>query len=209
MFPFTNSLGEPYPSWVSGGICLALLTAAISSLIESAFPEESAITGKSIAISVCIIYYFMFRGDAKNNSDDDDNPQWNERFSFSKSQPQDPPEPEISIADVILDLTDDKPLDATDVINLTNAKDEIVRIRDIAAEFLATATAVDATDNDELYDEMDEHTHVRRHVIYDKQDYSSSENLVCHKSDERRNLIYNSIESNIFFEQKGPFSMLL
>ena len=72
--------------------------------------------------------------------------------SKKKAAPQDQSDQfEKTPVNFILNLTDDKPLDASDVTDLNAAKTEIQYIRKFAAEFLAT---IEDTNDEQKEDEL-------------------------------------------------------
>lgn len=97
--------------------------------------------------------------------------------------------------DVILNLTNNKPLDASDVVSQSDTKHEIRFIRKFAAEFLATLEDANVAEDNNTYDAL------QRGALYDKQDFSSFKKISYDKSDGTRTLIYDAIKSNVLFEQ--------
>lgn len=103
--------------------------------------------------------------------------------------------------DFILNRTANKPLDASDVTNLDDARKEIYYIRKFAAEFLATVDdTVSNIDDTQKGDTDDHEDKFVRGALYDKQDFSSFKKISYEKTDDIRTLIYDSIKPNVLFE---------
>ena len=126
--------------------------------------------------------------------------------SKKKAAPQDQSQSEKTPVNFILNLTDNKPLDASDVADLNAAKTEIQYIRKFAAEFLATIDGIDPPDGGGDKDDHDD-TGVRG-ALYDKQDFSSFKKVSYEKTDEIRSLIYNAIKPNVLFENDSKDEIL-
>jgi len=109
----------------------------------------------------------------------------------------------------ILNLTDDKPLDALDVTDLNAAKTEIQHIRKFAAEYLAT---IEDTNDEQKEDDKFRYNSTDdmgvRGALYDKQDFSSFKKVSCEKTDDIRSLIYNAIKPNVLFENDSQDEIL-
>ncbi|KAL7534439.1 hypothetical protein ACHAXR_005881 [Thalassiosira sp. AJA248-18] len=112
--------------------------------------------------------------------------------------PPKPPQdaPEKTPVNFILNLTDNKPLDASDITNLESAKHDLRMIRKYAKEFLDNIDIVPEDANEEKY--YDDKS--IRGALYDKQDFSSFKKVNYEKSPEVRTLIYDSIKPNVLFE---------
>mmetsp|Transcript_18491 Transcript_18491/g.40011 ORF Transcript_18491/g.40011 Transcript_18491/m.40011 type:complete len:769 (-) Transcript_18491:75-2381(-) len=107
----------------------------------------------------------------------------------------------------ILNLTDNKPLDASDVSSLFDAKNEIKFIRKFAADFLATSDVGDT--NDDAQKDKDDHVDKGvRGALYDKQDFSSFKKVSYDKTDAVRSLIYDAIKPNVLFEHDSKEEIL-
>ena len=105
--------------------------------------------------------------------------------------------------DLILNLTDDKPLNASDIADLQLAKKEIKFIRDCASEYLKNTD--EEGEDDDTHDqdtEKNEHTEPRG-ALYDKQDFTSFEKTRYEKTDAVRGLIYDAIKPNVLFENNS------
>ena len=122
--------------------------------------------------------------------------------SKKKAAPQDQSQSEKTPVNFILNLTDNKPLDASDVADLNAAKTEIQYIRKFAAEFLAT---VEDTGPDEPVGPPEGEP---RGALYDKQDFSSFKKVSYEKTDDIRSLIYNAIKPNVLFENDSQDEIL-
>jgi len=127
--------------------------------------------------------------------------------SKKKAAPQDQSDQfEKTPVNFILNLTDDKPLDASDVTDLNAAKTEIQYIRKFAAEFLAT---IEDTNDEQKEDDKDDHDDTGvRGALYDKQDFSSFKKVSYEKTDDIRSLIYNAIKPNVLFENDSKDEIL-
>eukprot|EP00579_Thalassiosira_antarctica_P006165 CAMPEP_0201895718 /NCGR_PEP_ID=MMETSP0902-20130614/43198_1 /ASSEMBLY_ACC=CAM_ASM_000551 /TAXON_ID=420261 /ORGANISM="Thalassiosira antarctica, Strain CCMP982" /LENGTH=326 /DNA_ID=CAMNT_0048428119 /DNA_START=126 /DNA_END=1103 /DNA_ORIENTATION=+ len=133
------------------------------------------------------------------------------KSSLKKSSPQDnTPSPttdndseEKTPVGLILNLTDNKPLDASDVTVFHNAKKEIQRIRKFAKEFLDNIEEpMDPKEKDEHDDKA------VREALYDKQDFSSFKKISYDKTDAVRTMIYDAIKPNVLFEHDTKEEML-
>ena len=124
--------------------------------------------------------------------------------SKKKAAPQD--QSQTTPVNVILNLTDNKPLDASDVTDLNAAKTEIQYIRKFAAEFLATIDIEDSPDGPVGL--PDGGGLPDRGALYDKQDFSSFKKVSYEKTDDIRSLIYNAIKPNILFENDSQDEIL-
>ena len=103
--------------------------------------------------------------------------------------------------DFILKRTDNKPLDASDVTNLDDARKEIHIIRKFAAEFLSTLDDTGGNIEDTQKGDTDNHEDkFVRGALYDKQDFSSFKKISYEKTDDIRTLIYDAIKPNVLFE---------
>jgi len=110
--------------------------------------------------------------------------------------------------DLILNLTDDKPLNASDIADLQLAKKEIKFIRDCASEYLKNTD--EEGEDDDTHDqdtEKNEHTEPRG-ALYDKQDFTSFEKTRYEKTDAVRGLIYDAIKPNVLFENNSKEEVL-
>ena len=121
------------------------------------------------------------------------------------AKPQDPLAPPSSEANspvnFMLNLTENKPLDASDITDVDAAKAELQKIRKFAKEFLeGVGTAVD-DDIKVSADAIDKHNdNGVRGALYDKQDFASFKTVSYEKTDAIRTLIYDSIKPNVLFE---------
>lgn len=118
--------------------------------------------------------------------------------------PQDKKEEKTPI-DFIMGLTDDKPLDASDVDSLKAARHELRTIRKLAKEFLDNADVATDEGNENGEQLADEGV---RGALYDKQDFSSFKKVSYEKTDEVRSLIYDAIKPNVLFEHDDSEEIL-
>ena len=126
--------------------------------------------------------------------------------SKKKAAPQDQSQSQTTPVNVILNLTDNKALDASDVTDLNAAKTEIQYIRKFAAEFLATIDIEDPPDGPVGLPDGGRPS--VRGALYDKQDFSSFKKVSYEKTDDIRSLIYNAIKPNILFENDSQEEIL-
>ena len=141
---------------------------------------------------------------ASKSTDTPNNSTANGVSKKKKAEPQD--QSAKTPVNFILNLTDDKPLDASDVTDLNAAKTEIQYIRKFAAEFLAT---IEDTTDEQKEDDKDDHVNESvRGALYDKQDFSSFKKVSYEKTDDIRSLIYNAIKPNVLFENDSKDEIL-
>lgn len=109
-------------------------------------------------------------------------------------------------------MTLNKPLDASDVrdddeIAFNDAKNEIRRIRNLAAEFLVNnAMTMRGEDDDE--EEVKEEDEEVREALYDKQDMSSFVPVKIYKTPDVHSLIYSTIKPIVLFENASNEEIL-
>jgi len=110
--------------------------------------------------------------------------------------------------DFILNLTENKALDASDVNDLSNAKKEIQYIRQFALEYLDNVDAnVESEGQGSAFpDEAD--VPPNRGALYDKQDFQSFKKVSYEKTEEVRRLIYDAIKPNELFEHDTNIEIL-
>ena len=145
-------------------------------------------------------------GSCTSKSTDTPNNSTANGTSKKKAAPQDQSDQsQTTPVNVILNLTDNKPLDASDVTGLNAAKTEIQYIRKFAAEFLAT---IDVGPDTDPPDDGPIGPQGPRGALYDKQDFSSFKKVSYEKTDDIRSLIYNAIKPNILFENDSQEEML-
>ena len=103
-----------------------------------------------------------------------------------------------------------KPLDASDMTNLDDAKTELQYIRRFASEFLASASMADNNNIDGTQKVIrDDHDDKEvRGALYDKQDFSSFKKVSYEKTDTTRSLIYDAIKPNVLFENDTKDELL-
>ena len=103
-----------------------------------------------------------------------------------------------------------KPLDASDMTNLDDAKTELQYIRRFASEFLASASMADNNNIDDTQKVIrDDHDDKEvRGALYDKQDFSSFKKVSYEKTDTTRSLIYDAIKPNVLFENDTKDELL-
>eukprot|EP00585_Thalassiosira_rotula_P002035 CAMPEP_0196143800 /NCGR_PEP_ID=MMETSP0910-20130528/13719_1 /TAXON_ID=49265 /ORGANISM="Thalassiosira rotula, Strain GSO102" /LENGTH=763 /DNA_ID=CAMNT_0041405287 /DNA_START=117 /DNA_END=2408 /DNA_ORIENTATION=- len=102
---------------------------------------------------------------------------------------------------LILKMTDDKPLDATDISDLKAAKNEIKFIRKFAQEFLELK-------DEEVEEDARNAEKFVRGALYDKQDFMSFRKVSYEKTEEIRSLIFDAIKPNVLFENETKAEML-
>jgi len=110
---------------------------------------------------------------------------------------------ENSPVKLILNLTDDKPLDASDVSDLMAAKNEIAFVRKFAQDFLEEFGDLVGDEDggaDEIAEKNEHAEEGVRGALYDKQDFSSFKKVTYEKSDEIKDLIFGAIKPNVLFE---------
>mmetsp|Transcript_35676 Transcript_35676/g.66063 ORF Transcript_35676/g.66063 Transcript_35676/m.66063 type:complete len:458 (+) Transcript_35676:53-1426(+) len=108
--------------------------------------------------------------------------------------------------ELILNLTDKKPLDASDISNLEAAKKEIQNIRKFALEYLDNIDE-NVESEGQGRDGQNEHFDDRG-ALYDKQDFSSFKKVSYEKTDAIRSLIYDAIKPNELFEHDTNLEIL-
>lgn len=114
-----------------------------------------------------------------------------------------PPQPgQKTPVDFVLEVTEGKPLNASDVTNLASAQQELRTIRKFAREYLDRVDVVDDPSKEAGDDGA------VRGALYDKQDFSSFKKVSYEKSEATRSLIYDAIRSNVLFEYDTPVEML-
>ncbi|KAL7548536.1 hypothetical protein ACHAWF_011822 [Thalassiosira exigua] len=128
-----------------------------------------------------------------------------------------PPPPEKKKAetpvDFLLDLTDGRPLDASDATDLEKAKHELRVIRKFAKEYLDkfglgegdASSAGGGGDGSALEEEA---LAGDRGALYDKQDFGTFEKVRYEKSDAVRELIYDAVRPNVLFEHDSKDEVL-
>lgn len=135
----------------------------------------------------------------------------------SKPPPQDqsnraPPSHSSSLAsnspvNFIFNLTDNKPLDASDVSDLALAKKEIQKIRKLALEYLDNIEGTIESEGQEQESGIDDRLNDRG-ALCDKQDFSTFKKVSYAKTDDTRALIWNAIKSNELFEHDTNIEIL-
>lgn len=110
------------------------------------------------------------------------------------------------VAEHILGLTDGRPLDASDVVDLAAAKREIRHIRETALGYLDVVDVFYSAEGqgsggDDSGPEL-------RGALYDKQDFSSFKKVCYEKTDAVRSLIYEAIKPNELFEHDTNIEIL-
>ena len=100
--------------------------------------------------------------------------------------------------ELIEELTDHKPVDASDVHDFNSAKDEIMAIRKYAKQYLDSMSALGGNVGDNVVDNVFKESH--RGALYDKQDFTKYTKTSYPKSEEIKALIYDAIRPNALFE---------
>lgn len=98
---------------------------------------------------------------------------------------------------MIADLTKNRPVDASDILDLKKAKDEIANIRKSAKKYLDSMAVVDENDDVQTGAEVDKET---RFAMYDKQDFTKYQKVSYPKDENIKALIYDAIRPNSLFE---------
>eukprot|EP00804_Cyclotella_cryptica_P020687 CCRYP_003489-RA/>CCRYP_003489-RA protein AED:0.04 eAED:0.04 QI:38/1/1/1/1/0.8/5/181/732 len=102
--------------------------------------------------------------------------------------------------DMISDLTQNRPLDACDVVSVPEAKAEIAAIRRYAKQFLDSMAVVDGIDAATSGVETEVFEEKNRVALYDKQDFTKYKKESYPKTDEIKAFIFDAIRPNPLFE---------
>ncbi|KAL7518359.1 hypothetical protein ACHAWX_003197, partial [Stephanocyclus meneghinianus] len=102
--------------------------------------------------------------------------------------------------DIVSELTQNKPLDACDVVSMTKAKAEIAAIRRYAKQFLESMAVVDGSHVVTTGVETEVFEEKNRGALYDKQDFTKYKKESYPKSDQVKAIIFDAIRPNPLFE---------